>query len=124
MEESRSAVESGMGEAGRARKSLQEIIESSKQVEHQIQLIATAATQQASASGEISESAGQISQLSTENSQGAEEAAEALKGLAALASDLGRIIQQFQLDSDKQPGGSHLGPAQLAGELRPWASHV
>ena len=61
MEDSRSAVESGMNETARARQSLEAIIESSKQVEQQIQLIATAATEQTAASGEISESAGQIS---------------------------------------------------------------
>ncbi|MGP8226510.1 MAG: methyl-accepting chemotaxis protein, partial [Terracidiphilus sp.] len=76
MHESRSAVENGMEETSRARHSLEAIIESSKQVEHQINLIATAATEQTSASGEISESAGQISQLSNESAQGAEEADE------------------------------------------------
>ncbi len=76
MQESRAAVETGMGETAHARQSLEAIIESSKQVEHQIHLIATAATEQTAASGEISESAGQISQLSVENAQGAEEAVE------------------------------------------------
>jgi methyl-accepting chemotaxis protein len=98
MQESRMAVESGMSETARARKSLEEIIESSKQVEHQVQMIATAATQQTSASGEIAESAGQISQLAVENTQGAEEAAAALKDLAGLATDLQGMIQQFQLN--------------------------
>ena len=65
MQDSRTAVETGMEETAHARKSLEAIIESSKQVEHQIHLIATAATEQTSASGEISESAGQISQLSS-----------------------------------------------------------
>jgi methyl-accepting chemotaxis protein len=41
MQDSRSAVETGMGETARARQSLEAIIESSKQVEHQIHLIAT-----------------------------------------------------------------------------------
>ena len=67
MEESRSAVESGMAETANARKSLEATIEASKQVEQQINLIATAATEQTSASGEISETAGQISQLAGEN---------------------------------------------------------
>ena len=58
MHESRTAVETGMGETAHARRSLEAIIESSKQVEHQIHLIATAATEQTAASGEISESAG------------------------------------------------------------------
>jgi methyl-accepting chemotaxis protein len=104
MHESRSAVETGMGETAHARRSLEAIIESSKQVEHQINLIATAATEQTSASGEISESAGQISQLSTETAQGAEEAVEALKNLASLASDLDGMIRQFRLGEEKQPG--------------------
>jgi methyl-accepting chemotaxis protein len=107
MLESRSAVESGIGETAHARKSLEAIIESSRQVEHQIHLIATAATEQTSAAGEISESASQISQLSTETAHGAEEAVEALKNLASLASDLDGMIRQFHLD-DAHPSGGGL----------------
>ena len=112
MEDSRLAVETGMGETGRARKSLEAIIESSKEVEHQIHLIATAATEQTSASGEISESAGQISQLAIENSQGAEEAVEALKNLASLANDLDGMIRQFRLDGEHQSGNTPGGKRQ------------
>jgi methyl-accepting chemotaxis protein len=106
MQDSRAAVETGMQETAHARKSLEAIIESSKQVEHQIHLIASAATEQTSASGEISESASQISQLSAENAQGAEEAVEALKNLSSLASDLDGIIRQFRLESENQRGGT------------------
>jgi len=105
MEDSRNAVETGMEETARARKSLEEIIESSRQVEHQIHLIATAATEQTSASSEISESAGHISQLATENAQGAEEAVEALKNLASLASELDGMIRQFHLEETTPSGG-------------------
>jgi len=112
MRESRAAVETGLGETSRARQSLEEIIQSSKQVEHQIHLIATAATEQTSASGEISESAGHISQLSVENAQGAEEAVEALKNLSSLASDLDGLIRQFRLESDQQDGGRFTGESQ------------
>jgi len=114
MHESRTAVESGMEETARARHSLEAIIESSKQVEHQINLIATAATEQTSASGEISESAGQISALSNENAQGADEAVEALNNLASLAGDLDGIIRQFRLEGDQQPGGKLTPGAQSA----------
>jgi methyl-accepting chemotaxis protein len=114
MQDSRMAVETGIGETARARTSLEAIIESSKQVEHQIHLIATAANEQTSASGEISESAGQISQLSVENAQGAEEAVEALKNLASLASDLDGMIRQFRLEADRQSGGTFTGSAQPA----------
>jgi methyl-accepting chemotaxis protein len=106
MQDSRSAVETGMSETARARQSLEAIIESSKQVEQQIQLIATAATEQTAASGEISESAGQISQLATENTQGAEEAVEALKNLGSLANNLDGMIGQFRLEGSVQPGGN------------------
>jgi methyl-accepting chemotaxis protein len=119
MHESRAAVETGMGEAAHARKSLEAIIESSKQVEHQIELIATAATEQTSASGEISESASNISQLSVENAQGAEETVEALKNLASLASDLDTMIRQFHLDSDHQAGGRFAGKNQPVGVGQP-----
>ena len=73
MQDSRSAVETGMGETSRARQSLEAIIEGAHQVESMINFIATAANEQTTASGEISESAGHISQLSTENSHAAEE---------------------------------------------------
>lgn len=115
MEDSRLSVEKGLGETARAKQSLEAIIEASKQVEHQIELIATAATQQKIASGEISESAGQISQLAEENSQGAEQAVESLEHLAGLASDLNGIIRQFKLTHEKQSGGrfvSHPAPAR------------
>jgi methyl-accepting chemotaxis protein len=114
MQDSRAAVETGMEETARARRSLEAIIESSKEVEHQIHLIASAATEQTSASGEISESVGKISQLSIENAQGAEEAVEALKNLSSLASDLDGMIRQFHLESDEQAGAKLSGKNQRA----------
>jgi methyl-accepting chemotaxis protein len=114
MQDSRSAVESGMDETARARESLEAIIEASKQVEHQIQMIASAATEQTAASCEISESAGQISQISAETAQGAEEAVDALKDLSALASDLDGTIRQFRLDNESQSGAKFAGKGQPA----------
>jgi len=114
MEESRIAVESGMEETANARKTLEATIEASKRVEQQINLIATAATEQASASGEISESAHQISQLATENSQVAQEAAESLKNLAALANELDGMIRQFKLDGGTNAGGRPQSGARVA----------
>jgi len=124
MQESRAAVETGMSETSHARQSLEAIIESSKQVEHQINLIATAATEQTSASGEISESAGHISQLSVENAQGAEEAVEALKNLASLAGDLDGMIHQFRLEGDHQIGGKLVAKSQSAGHSAYRAAHT
>ena len=112
MQDSRAAVETGMQETAHARKSLEDIIESSKQVEHQIHLIASAATEQTSASGEISESASQISQLTAESAQAAEEAVEALKNLSSLANDLDGIIRKFRLEGGNLEGGTYSGRSQ------------
>jgi methyl-accepting chemotaxis protein len=123
MQDSRAAVETGMGETDRARQSLEAIIESSKQVEHQIHLIATAANEQTSASGEISESAGEISQLSVENAQGAQEAVEALQNLASLAGELDGMIRQFRLEDERQAGGRLAGKRQPVGQPALRAAH-
>ena len=114
MADSRTAVESGMEETAKAQQSLEATIATSKQVEQQIHLIATAATEQTSAAGEISESAGQISQLSLENTHMAEQAVEALKNLSSLAAELDGMIRQFRLDEDIQSGGKLGGGAQVA----------
>jgi methyl-accepting chemotaxis protein len=123
MQQSRTAVESGLSETANARKSLEAIIESSQQVEHQIQLIASAATEQTAASGEISESAGRISQLATQNAQGSEEAVQALQELSRLAADLDGMIHQFQLDGDDTRGArsssSARRPSASAPALQP-----
>jgi methyl-accepting chemotaxis protein len=116
-------VETGMEETAHARKSLEAIIESSQQVEHQIHLIATAATEQTAASGEISESVGQISQLAVENAHGAEEAVEALKSLASLAGDLDGMIRQFRLEGDRHAGAQFSGKSQPVRQPALWAVH-
>ena len=116
MEESRNAVETGIGETAHARQSLEAIIESSKQVEHQIQLIVTATTEQTAASAEISESASQISQLSTDTAKNHEEAVGALREMASLACELDGMIRQFRLENDKQSVGTFENPVQTANQ--------
>ncbi len=123
MADSHTAVKSGMEETSHAHRSLEATIETSKRVEQQINLIATAATEQTSASGEISESASQISQLAVENAQGADEAVEALKNLSMLANDLDGIIRQFQLDEEVRNGGSQSG-ARLSGKASAAPQHT
>jgi methyl-accepting chemotaxis protein len=91
------AVEQGIGETARARTGLKTVIETSKQVEYQIQMIATAATQQTSASNEISESAGKLSAVSLENAHVAQETVEACRNFSELAVNLNVILQQFQI---------------------------
>jgi methyl-accepting chemotaxis protein len=109
MQGSQVAVENGIDETSRARTSLEAIIASAREVEHMIHLIATAATEQTAAAGEISESASQISHLATENSHASEETAEGCKELTVLASDLDGVIRQFQLSDERQRGGRWTG---------------
>jgi methyl-accepting chemotaxis protein len=118
MSQSRGAVENGMSETSNARGSLDMIIQASREVEHEIQMIATSATEQTAASNEIAESASHISNLATENSHASEEAAEACKNLSALATDLDGIIRQFRIDDDEQPG-EKLSGARQTGKAAP-----
>jgi methyl-accepting chemotaxis protein len=98
MSRSSEAVHAGMTEVSSARGSLESVIESSKEVELQIQMIATAATEQASASNEISASAGEISNLATKNFQASKQDAQGCRDLSSLANELDNIIRQFKID--------------------------
>jgi methyl-accepting chemotaxis protein len=117
MSHSRGAVEAGLSETTNARNSLEMIIHSSKQVEHQIHLIATAATEQTAASSEIAVSAGQISNIALESSHTADEAAEASQNLSQLANELDGVIRQFQIGVESQRGGKLRGAKASAGSF-------
>lgn len=114
MQNSNAAVSTGIEETTRARHSLDSIIESSHRVEQQIQLIASAATEQTAASNEISQSAGEISTLSVNNTHVAEESVAALKNVASLATDLDAVIRQFRLNDGANGGGSFALPSNTA----------
>jgi methyl-accepting chemotaxis protein len=118
MSHSGSAVESGMSETANARSSLEAIIKFSQDVEHQIQMIATAATEQTTASNEISESVGDISSLATESAQASEDAAAASKNLSELANEIDGIIRQFNIGDEKQPGGKLQGTQHGGAQFR------
>jgi methyl-accepting chemotaxis protein len=109
MESGSEEVSNGIAETGKARTSLDTIIESANSIEHMIQMIATAATEQTAASAEISQSATQISVLSTENSHATDETSEACRSLSHLASELNGIVAQFRLRDTEQ--GNKFGMA-------------
>ena len=119
MSSSREAVEAGLTETSNARNSLEMIISSSKEVEQQIHLIATAATEQTAASGEIAESAGQISALAADGARAAEEAAESSQNLSQLANDLDGLVRQFRIDEETQQGGRLKSADRKASRLSP-----
>jgi len=97
MSHSRQTVEEGINETARAHTGLAVVIEASKQVELQIQMIAAAATEQTSASNEISESAGRLSAVSLNNAQAARDTAGACKDFSELASNLDGILREFRI---------------------------
>ena len=99
MSQSSATVQSGLHETAEAQSSLESTIASSRELGRMIELIATAAHQQSSASSEIAESTGDISQLAEENTAAAEEIATASQNLLRLASDLERVIHQFQFEA-------------------------
>lgn len=118
MDSSRIAVESGLSETVTARTSIESIVQTAREVEQMISLIATAATEQTAASSEISESANQISTLATESANAAEDTASACKNLSELANDLDRVIQQFELGADRERGSRQLGDFRPAAYLQ------
>lgn len=105
MSEGRGAVEEGISETTRARDSLAKIIEASREVEQQVTMIATSATEQTAASDEISASVVSISELASQNSAASDEAATASKHLSELARELDGIIRQFRIDEKANEAG-------------------
>jgi methyl-accepting chemotaxis protein len=121
MRQSEAAVQTGIAETTDARKNLDSIIASSSNVEQQVQLIATAATEQTSAAGEISHSAAEISQLAEESTRGAEQAVEALNNLSSLAASLDSMVRQFRIDDGRQSGGLLVARGSSAPAFAPHA---
>jgi hypothetical protein len=75
----------------------------SEQVGDMISHIATAATEQSSATVEINSSIGQISNLTDESSLAAEQTAKSCATLSKMALDLQTLVSQFRLDSRSGP---------------------
>ncbi|MGA8071965.1 MAG: methyl-accepting chemotaxis protein, partial [Candidatus Acidiferrales bacterium] len=97
-------VELGVESTTQAGGSLNEIIKTSGQVGDMVMLIATAATQQASASEEINSNVEQIARITEETSIAANEAAKAIADLATLATDLQTLVSKFKVDDGTKVG--------------------
>ncbi|HUJ80802.1 MAG TPA: methyl-accepting chemotaxis protein [Candidatus Acidoferrales bacterium] len=97
-------VELGVESTTQAGGSLNEIIKTSGQVGDMVMLIATAATQQASASEEINSNVEQIAKITEETSNAANEAAKAIAELATLATDLQTLVSRFKVDDGAKVG--------------------
>jgi hypothetical protein len=66
-----------------------------------VMLIATAATEQASATEEINSNIVQIAKITQETSIGANESAKAVHELSTLATELHAIVGKFKLDGNR-----------------------
>jgi len=97
MEEGTRQVEEGVATTSKAGEALREIIQMSEQVGDMIMHIATAATEQSSATGEINQSMEQISNLVKESAAGAQQSAQACQDLSSMAFELQKIVSNFNL---------------------------
>ncbi len=100
MEAGTKQVEDGVQSTSRAGDSLKQIIHMSEQVGEMITHIATAATQQSSASEEINNNMEQISKLVKESADGAQQSAKACQDLSGLALDLQTMVGKFNLGNE------------------------
>jgi methyl-accepting chemotaxis protein len=102
MEEGTKQVQEGVKTTAQAGDSLKEIIQMSEQVGEMITHIATAATQQSSATEQVNQNMDQIARLVQESSVGSQQSAKACQDLSGLALDLQKMVGGFQLG---QTGG-------------------
>ncbi len=110
MESGTKQVEEGVSSTAKAGDSLKEIIQMSEQVGEMIMHIATAATEQSSASEEINNNMEQIAKLVKESAVGAQQSAQACQDLSGLALDLQNMVGNFRLDNGS--GNSRRKPAK------------
>jgi methyl-accepting chemotaxis protein len=85
---------------------LKEIIEMSAQVGDMISQIATAATEQSSATEQVNANVAQISSLTQGASSAAEQTAKACSELSTMALDLQSLVNQFKLGGSSPQGES------------------
>ncbi|MFZ0523991.1 MAG: methyl-accepting chemotaxis protein [Candidatus Acidiferrales bacterium] len=107
-------VELGVESTTQAGDSLHEIIKTSELVGDMILLIASASTEQSSASEEININIEQIAQIAQETAAGSQESAKAVHELSKLATNLHTIVNKFRVNANdagkrgtQSPAGDH-----------------
>jgi methyl-accepting chemotaxis protein len=112
MEAGTKQVEEGVTSTAAAGDSLQQIIQMSDQVGEMITHIATAATEQSSATEQVNNNMDQIAKLVKESALGAQQSAKACQDLSSLALDLQKMVGNFQLGTNStRLAGSRSLPA-------------
>lgn len=103
MEEGTKQVGEGVHTTNQAGEALAEIIHMSEQVGDMIRQIATAATQQSTATEEINQSMEQIANLVRESAAGAQQSAQACQDLSGMAFELQKIVSNFKVGDGAAP---------------------
>jgi methyl-accepting chemotaxis protein len=98
MEQGTKQVEDGVKSTAQAGDALKEIIHTSEQVGEMITHIATAATEQSSATEQINKNMEEIAKLVKESAVGAQQSAKACQDLSGLALDLQKMVGNFKLE--------------------------
>lgn len=115
IESGRAGVEAGLAESQNAQHTLDSIIELARHSEDQIAMIATASTEEAAASQEISKSIGRICEISSTVTAAAGETRQASAELSSLAAELNREINSFVLADDAPGSRDFRGLPQRSG---------
>jgi methyl-accepting chemotaxis protein len=100
MEQGTKQVEKGVETTSKAGSSLHEIIKSSEQVGEMITHIATAATEQSSATEQVNGNVEQIAKITRESAAGAQQSAKACQELSGLAMDLQALVAKFKVEKE------------------------
>jgi methyl-accepting chemotaxis protein len=95
--ESAAEAEHGIEVTGKARESIQQIIREADNVGNMVAQIASAATQQATATEEVYASMGQINELAAEAADGSQFSARACEQLFDLALGLQNMVDRFDV---------------------------
>jgi methyl-accepting chemotaxis protein len=101
------AVEQGVEVAGFAGESIRQIIREADNVGSMVAQIASAATQQATATEEVNASMGQISELAAEAADGSQLSARACEQLFDLALGLQNMVDRFEVGQRKTGEARH-----------------
>ncbi len=109
-------VELGVESTTQAGTSLHDIIKTSELVGDMILLIASASTEQSSASEEINVNIEQIAKIARETAAGSQESAKAVHELSKLATNLQSIVNKFRVDAH---GAGKRGTQSRSGEHNP-----
>ena len=115
MEAGTKQVEDGVQSTSRAGDSLKQIIHMSEEVGEMITHIATAATEQSSASEEINNNMEMIAKLVKESADGAQQSAKACQDLSGLALDLQNMVGKFNLGNEHSQSGQSRAQRRKSG---------